>query len=167
MTLAKHSLFLAFSLFAAACSDSDDSSDTPKSSVDIVQTAVDAANFKTLVAAVQAADLVSTLKGPGPFTVFAPPDSAFEKLPAGTVDTLLKPENKAQLASVLTYHVVPGKLTSADLTGTTNEATVQGALLSFSTAGGKVKVNDATVVNADIDCSNGVIHAVDSVLLPP
>jgi uncharacterized surface protein with fasciclin (FAS1) repeats len=134
---------------------------------DIVDTAVSAGTFNTLVAAVQAADLVDTLKSPGPFTVFAPTDDAFAALPEGTVETLLKPENKDKLVAVLTYHVVAGEVTSADISGKMLEApTVQGANIAIDATSG-VKVNDATVVAADIDASNGVIHVIDKVILPP
>ena len=130
---------------------------------DIVDTAISAGSFKTLVAAVQAADLVSTLKSAGPFTVFAPTDAAFEKLPAGTVDSLLK--DKAQLTKILTYHVVAGKVTAADVMKLTSAKTVEGEDLTINTSNG-VKVNDATVTQADIMCDNGVIHVIDTVLLP-
>lgn len=132
----------------------------------IVDTAVDAGKFKTLVIALEAADLVETLKGKGPFTVFAPTDEAFAKLPAGTIDSLLKPENKDKLVAVLTYHVVPGKIMSADLVGKKIKArTVQGRHLTVDAVNGVV-INDAKVVSADITTSNGVIHIVDKVLLP-
>ncbi len=134
---------------------------------DIVDTAVAAGQFKTLAAALDAAGLVETLKGPGPFTVFAPTDAAFAALPAGTVDTLLKPENKDQLTAILTYHVVPGKVMAADVSGMTEAKTVNGAMLNIDASGGTVKVNDATVTTADIAASNGVIHVIDAVLLPP
>jgi uncharacterized surface protein with fasciclin (FAS1) repeats len=133
---------------------------------DIVDTAVGAGNFTTLVAAVQAAGLVDTLKGPGPFTVFAPTDEAFAALPAGTVENLLKPENKDQLVAVLTYHVVPGKVMSADLSEGMTAATVQGANVTITLAGGP-KVNGANITAADIEASNGVIHVIDAVILPP
>ena len=134
---------------------------------DIVDTAVKAGSFKTLVAAVKAAGLVDTLKGPGPFTVFAPTDAAFKKLPAGTVASLLKPENKAKLASILTYHVVPGRVKAADLAGKRlSVATVQGQKVQIDGRHG-VKVNGVKVVKADIATSNGVIHVINSVLLPP
>lgn len=133
---------------------------------DIVDTAIAAGDFTTLVAAVQAAGLVETLKGEGPFTVFAPTDAAFAALPAGTVEDLLKPENKEQLAAVLTYHVVPGKVMSTDLTNGMTAATVQGADVTIMTEGG-VKVNAANVTTADIEASNGVIHVIDAVILPP
>ncbi len=133
---------------------------------DIVDTAVSAGQFETLVAAVQAAGLVDTLKGDGPFTVFAPTDEAFAKLPDGTVEDLLKPENKEQLVAVLTYHVVPGKIMSGDIAGqTTMVETVQGGKLSVDATDG-VKVDEATVISADIEASNGVIHVIDTVVLP-
>jgi len=130
---------------------------------DIVDTAVDAGQFSTLVAAVKAAGLVDTLKGPGPFTVFAPNDAAFAKLPAGTVDGLLKDPEK--LRSILTYHVVPGKVMAADVK-TGDAKTVQGQSVALKAEGGKVMVNDATVVTADVAASNGVIHVIDTVILP-
>ncbi len=133
---------------------------------DIVETATAAGNFKTLTAALKAAGLVETLKGTGPFTVFAPTDEAFAKLPAGTVDNLLKPENKQKLVSILTYHVVAGKVTAADVMKMKSGKTVEGESVKIATAGGKVMVNDATVVKADIAASNGVIHVIDTVLMP-
>ena len=133
---------------------------------DIVDTAVNAGTFETLVAAVSAADLVDTLKSEGPFTVFAPTDEAFAALPEGTVETLLKPENKDQLISVLTYHVVPGKVMSTDLSDDMTAATVQGSEITVDLDNG-VMINDASVVTADIETSNGVIHVIDSVILPP
>ncbi len=132
---------------------------------DIVDTAVAADGFNTLVAAVQAAGLVDTLKGDGPFTVFAPTDEAFAALPAGTVENLLKPENKEQLVAVLTYHVVPGKVMSGDITADMAATTVQGTDVDITTMGG-VKVDGASVVAADIEASNGVIHVIDQVILP-
>ncbi len=135
-------------------------------SADIVDTAVSAGAFNTLVAAVQAADLVSTLKSDGPFTVFAPTDEAFAKLPAGTVENLLKPENKDQLVAVLTYHVVPGKVASTDLSGKRLAAkTVQGTTVDIDATNG-VRVDDAQVIQADIMTSNGIIHVIDRVILP-
>lgn len=134
---------------------------------DIVDVAVKAGSFNTLVAAVKAAGLVETLKGPGPFTVFAPTDAAFAALPAGTVENLLKPENKDQLVAVLTYHVLPMKVAAADVAGKKlAPATVQGATLAVDATSG-VKVNNARVVTADVAASNGVIHVIDAVLLPP
>ncbi|WP_170416662.1 fasciclin domain-containing protein [Ruegeria atlantica] len=134
-------------------------------SKDIVDTAVGAGSFETLVAAVQAAELVDTLKGEGPFTVFAPTDEAFAALPEGTVETLLKPENKDQLVAILTYHVVPGKVMSGDLSDDMIAATVQGGDIKIDLDNG-VMVNDANVVQADIETSNGVIHVIDKVILP-
>jgi len=134
-------------------------------SKDIVDTAVGAGSFETLVAAVQAAELVDTLKGEGPFTVFAPTDEAFAALPEGTVETLLKPENKDQLVAILTYHVVPGKVMSGDLSDDMTAATVQGGDVTIDLDNG-VMVNDANVVQADIETSNGVIHVIDKVILP-
>jgi uncharacterized surface protein with fasciclin (FAS1) repeats len=134
---------------------------------DIVDTAASAGNFTTLVVAVQAADLVETLKGEGPFTVFAPTDDAFAKLPAGTVDNLLKPENRDQLQEILTYHVVPGKVMSSDLQGkTTTAATVEGSEVEIDASGSAVMVEGATVTQADIAASNGVIHVIDTVIMP-
>ena len=133
---------------------------------DIVDTAVKAGSFKTLVAAVKAAGLAGVLKGKGPFTVFAPTDNAFAKLPKGTVESLLKPENKAKLQAILTYHVVPGRVMSKQIAGKTAAVkTVQGGTLNVNATKG-VKVNDAEVVLADIVASNGVIHVVDKVILP-
>lgn len=134
---------------------------------DIVDTAVGAGDFKTLVAAVTAAGLVDTLKGPGPFTVFAPNDAAFAKLPAGTIDNLLKPENKQQLIDILTYHVVPGAVKAADVVNLTSAKTVNGADVKIAVSGGNVKVNDSNVIATDIIATNGVIHVIDAVLLPP
>lgn len=133
---------------------------------DIVDTAVSNGSFNTLVAAVKAAGLVDTLKGAGPFTVFAPTDEAFAKLPEGTVENLLKPENKEQLVAVLTYHVIPGKVMAGDIAGKELMVeTVQGSKLSINATDG-VKVENATVVAADVGASNGVIHVIDQVMLP-
>jgi uncharacterized surface protein with fasciclin (FAS1) repeats len=133
---------------------------------DIVDTAVAAGQFKTLAAALSAAGLVDTLKGDGPFTVFAPTDAAFAKLPAGTVESLLKPENKEKLKAVLTYHVVPAKALAADFKDGEPVKTVNGKDITPSISGGKVMVGDANVVKADVAASNGVIHVIDAVLLP-
>ena len=133
---------------------------------DIVDTAAAAGSFKTLVAAVKAAGLVETLTGAGPFTVFAPTDEAFAKLPAGTVEGLLKPENKEKLVAILTYHVVGAKAMAKDVAGMTSAKTVNGKELKLKVEGGKVMVNDATVTTADIQTSNGVIHVIDTVLMP-
>jgi uncharacterized surface protein with fasciclin (FAS1) repeats len=132
---------------------------------DIVDTAVAAGSFTTLVAAVKAAGLVDTLKGAGPFTVFAPTDEAFAKLPAGTVETLLKPENKAKLVKLLTYHVVAGNVSSAEVVKLKSAKTVQGQSLKVA-AGDGVRINNARVLKADIETSNGVIHVIDTVLMP-
>lgn len=134
-------------------------------SKDIVDTAVGAGTFETLVAAVTAAELVDTLKGEGPFTVFAPTDAAFAALPEGTVETLLKPENKDQLIAILTYHVVPGKVMSSDLSDDMTATTVQGGEITIDLDNG-VMINDATVTAADIAASNGVIHVIDKVIMP-
>jgi uncharacterized surface protein with fasciclin (FAS1) repeats len=133
---------------------------------DIVDTAVGAGNFKTLAAALQAAGLVETLKGDGPFTVFAPTDAAFAKLPAGTVENLLKPENRDKLKAILTYHVVAGKVTAAQVMKLKSAKTVEGSDVTIATSGGKVKVDNANVVTADVMASNGVIHVIDTVILP-
>jgi uncharacterized surface protein with fasciclin (FAS1) repeats len=137
-----------------------------KTSMDIVDTAVSAGNFSTLVAALKAAELVDVLRGEGPFTVFAPTDDAFAKLPAGTLESLLKPENKAKLQSILTYHVVPGNYMAADVVGMSSAKTVNGESFGIRKSDGKVMVDTATVVKTDIMTSNGVIHVIDSVILP-
>jgi uncharacterized surface protein with fasciclin (FAS1) repeats len=141
----------------------EDAAAKPK---DIVDTAVAAGSFKTLAAALKAAGLVDTLKGTGPFTVFAPTDEAFAKLPAGTVEDLLKPENKEKLVAVLTYHVVAGKAMAKDVAGMPSAKTVNGKELALKVVGDKVMVGGATVTKADVESSNGVIHVIDSVLLP-
>jgi transforming growth factor-beta-induced protein len=133
---------------------------------DIVDTAVSAGSFKTLAAALQAADLVDTLKGKGPFTVFAPTDEAFAKLPAGTLESLLKPENKAKLQAILTYHVVAGSVGSTEVVKLKSAKTVNGQSVAIRTANGGVMIDGANVVKADIATSNGVIHVIDSVILP-
>ena len=133
---------------------------------DIVDTAVAAGSFKTLAAALQAAGLVETLKGKGPFTVFAPTDEAFAKLPKGTVEELLKPENKAKLTAILTYHVVPGAVTASQVTKLKEAKTVNGQSVKISAMGGAVMIDGARVVKTDIRASNGVIHVIDSVILP-
>jgi uncharacterized surface protein with fasciclin (FAS1) repeats len=137
-----------------------------QSQKDIVDTAVAAGNFKKLAAALQAAGLVDTLKGPGPFTVFAPTDEAFAKLPAGTLQDLLKPENKQKLISILTYHVVAGKVMASQVIKLHEAKTVNGQDVKITVNGGKVMVNNANVVKTDIQCTNGVIHVIDTVLLP-
>ncbi len=132
---------------------------------DIVDTAV-AAKFNTLVAAVKAGDLVETLKGEGPFTVFAPTDEAFDALPEGTLESLLKPENKEKLQAILKYHVVAGKVTAAEVMKLDEAKTVQGTMVKVKAADGAVKINNAKVVKADVMCSNGVVHVINKVLLP-
>ena len=134
--------------------------------MDIVDTATEAGTFSTLLAAAEAAGLVETLKGEGPYTVFAPTDEAFAALPEGTVETLLMPENKDQLTSILTYHVIAGEVMSSDLTDDMTAATVNGAEITVDLDDG-VMINDANVVTADIEASNGVIHVIDAVIMPP
>ncbi len=148
-----------------ATSGKADNSKEDKADMNIVETAVKAGSFKTLAAALEAAGLVDTLKGQGPFTVFAPTDEAFAKLPSGTVDSLLKPENKDQLKAILTYHVVPGSVKAADVVKLKSAKTVLGQSLAIDTTDG-VTINGAKVIKADIVCSNGVIHVIDAVLLP-
>ena len=147
------SAFMAANIFAAA-------------EKDIVDTAVEAGSFKTLAAALKAADLIETLKGKGPFTVFAPTDEAFAKLPEGTVETLLKPENKEKLAAILTYHVVAGKVEAKDAVKLKSAKTVNGASFKITASDAGVMVDKAKVVKTDIQCSNGVIHVIDSVIMP-
>jgi uncharacterized surface protein with fasciclin (FAS1) repeats len=155
---AKYSAYAITAMLVAA---------SPAAAADLVETAVSNGSFKTLTAALQAAGLVETLKGKGPYTVFAPTDEAFKKLPAGTVENLLKPENKAQLQKVLTYHVVAGNVMSGDLKGkTTNAKTVEGSAVRIDASGNTVKVGDAAVTQADVSASNGVIHVIDSVIMP-
>ncbi len=133
---------------------------------DVVDTAVAAGSFKTLAAALQAADLIGTLKGAGPFTVFAPTDAAFAKLPAGTVEDLLKPQNKAKLQRILTYHVVSGRVMAADVVKLKSAKAVSGDSITVAVSNGTVRVDNATVTSTDIAASNGVIHVIDSVILP-
>jgi uncharacterized surface protein with fasciclin (FAS1) repeats len=152
-------------LMASAASLSVAKADAKPASGDIVAVASGAGSFNTLVAAVKAAGLVETLQGKGPFTVFAPTDEAFAKLPPGTVESLLKPENKEKLVAILTYHVVPGKVMAADVK-TMKAKTVNGEELSLVVAGGKVTVDNAKVVATDVPASNGVIHVIDTVVLP-
>ena len=161
-------LSLVLALTAAACGGSNKPTTptkepAPAATADIVDTAVAAGSFKTLVAAITAAGLVETLKGPGPFTVFAPTDEAFAKLPPGTVDALLA--DKAKLTAVLTYHEVSGNVKSTSVAGMTEAVTVQGGKLKIDASAG-VKINGATVTKADIATSNGVIHVIDTVLIP-
>ena len=173
MKVLRRSAFASFAIVAAltlsACgSDAETATETPAEVTapgTIVDVAVAAGNFTTLVAAVTAAELVETLSGEGPFTVFAPTDEAFAALPAGVLDALLLPENKATLVKILTYHVVSGKVMAADVTDS-DVATVEGQTIKLATMGG-VTVNGAKVVAPDVAASNGVIHAIDAVILPP
>ncbi|MHC4758319.1 MAG: fasciclin domain-containing protein [Planctomycetota bacterium] len=146
------------------CNGSSKKHSAPR--MDIVDTAVAAGDFNTLVTAIKAADLVQTLKGKGPFTVFAPTDEAFGKLPDGTVEDLLKPQNKQKLASILTYHVVAGKVMAADVVKISSAKTVNGQSLTVKVQGSAVMVDNAKVIKTDIQCSNGVIHVIDEVVLP-
>jgi len=159
-----------FSTYASAhcgsCGAGDKEHSHKSDKMDIVETAVSIDDFSTLVAAVKAADLVETLQGDGPFTVFAPTNDAFAKLPEGTVENLLKPENKDQLIAVLTYHVVPGKVKAADVVKLDSATTVQGQDVAIKVTDGKVMVDGAQVVKTDVATSNGVIHVIDSVILP-
>lgn len=160
-------LLISTILMVGVClagSNSMDASKDASSAADIVDTAVAAGNFQTLVSAVEEAGLVDTLKGEGPFTVFAPTDEAFAKIPQDQLESLMA--NKTQLTAVLTYHVVAGKVMSTDLTDDMAVATVQGENVTINLDEGSVMVNDAKVVQADIECSNGVVHAIDTVLMP-
>ena len=165
-------MLLSSSSFAVAGDKCPLHSATPvalkkEAKMDIVDTAVNAGSFKTLAAALKAAGLVDTLKGTGPFTVFAPTDEAFAKLPPGTVETLLKPENKAKLAGILTYHVVSGNVKADDVVNLKSAKTVQGSDVKIVVKGKDVMINAAKVVAVDIEASNGVIHVIDSVIMPP
>ena len=154
------------SVIAGECNASKAANSSHAHGSDIVDTAVSAGSFQTLVAAAKAAGLVDVLKGEGPLTVFAPTDEAFSKLPAGTVESLLKPENKDKLVAILTYHVVPGKVLAEDVVKLPSAKTVQGSSVKINASDAGVKVDDANVVKTDILCSNGVIHVIDSVILP-
>ena len=155
-------LFFVASLFTGLTSIGHAGGHLP----DLVETAVKGGKFKTLVTAVEAAGLVETLKGKGPFTVFAPTDEAFAKIDSSTLADLLKPENKDKLAAILTYHVVAGKVMSSDIKADMKAPTVNGKSLSIKLMSGKVMINDATVVVPDVNADNGVIHIIDTVLLP-
>ncbi len=157
-------LFVLAGVMAATSAVAEPAKDGAKH--DIVDTAVAAGSFKTLAAALGAAGLVDTLKGAGPFTVFAPTDEAFAKLPAGTVETLLKPENKAKLTAILTYHVVPGNVMAKQAMKLKSAKTVNGKALTLKVEGGSLFVDKAKVAKADIACTNGVIHVIDTVVLP-
>ena len=169
-TLSKRSLPVSIAIFVFAAFSASLSAvaadDNMGPKADIVDTAVAAGQFNTLAAALEAAGLVDTLKGEGPFTVFAPTDAAFAKLPEGTVETLLKPENRDQLVAVLTYHVVPGKVMASDVVKISQAKTVNGGDIAVKVKDGSVQINDATVVKADVGASNGVIHVIDTVILP-
>ena len=168
LTTIAASILLATSPLAAQSAPATTTTATnPAAQATIVDTAVAAGSFKTLVAAVKAAGLVDTLKGKGPFTVFAPTDEAFAKLPKGTVEDLLKPENKDKLVAILTYHVVPGSVKAAAVKDGLKAKTVQGSEVSFKINGKDVTIDAAKIVKTDIECSNGVIHVIDSVILPP
>jgi uncharacterized surface protein with fasciclin (FAS1) repeats len=156
------SLVLAAALLAAP---SVVTAQMAKPAKDIVTVAVENGNFKTLAAALTAAGLIETLQGAGPFTVFAPTDAAFAKLPAGTVEALLK--DKAKLTAILTYHVVAGKVEAKDVVKLSSAQTVNGATVAIKVVNGKVMINNATVAAADVQASNGVIHVIDTVILPP
>ena len=176
-------LLLALGLVCAGCGSSSDASSataddshssgseshaSAEAAPDIVDTAVAAGSFSTLVAAVQAAGLEDTLRGDGPFTVFAPTDAAFAALPAGTVEELLLPENRDRLVAILTYHVVAGDVRAAQVVGMSEATTVQGSSIAISAEGGAVMLNgSATVTQTDIECGNGVVHVIDTVILPP
>lgn len=171
-------VFLLAALFMVSCggsesTETDNTADAPATEEttmnvpkNVVETAMASPDHGTLVTAVKAAELVETLSGAGPFTVFAPTDAAFAALPAGTLDNLLKPESKADLSGILTYHVVPGKIMSSQLTDGQKVKTVNGAELTVSIKDGKVMIDGANVTAADLDCSNGVIHVLDAVVLP-
>lgn len=162
-------LLVAVGLAATGCSDSDDPAPNPINApmaMNIVETAVAAGSFSTLVTAVETAGLAETLSNPGPYTVFAPTDAAFAKLPAGTVESLLQPENRDTLIAILTYHVVPDGLNSGLVLSRSSLPTVQGGSLSVSTQGSSAFINDAQIIQVDIEASNGIIHVIDTVLIP-
>jgi uncharacterized surface protein with fasciclin (FAS1) repeats len=153
-------------LVSAPVASAQMANDHDMAAKDIVEVAAEAGTFNTLIAAAKAADLVDALKGEGPLTVFAPTDEAFAKLPEGTVEMLLKPENKAKLQAVLLYHVVEGKVTSAEVVKLSSAKTLEGDTVDISMKMGKVYIDDAQVIAADVEASNGVIHVIDAVLLP-
>ncbi len=159
------SLVLAGLLIFTGC-DSNDANDEPEETRNLVEVAVDA-GFSTLATAVTAADLIETLSDDGPFTVFAPTDAAFGDVAPATLESLLQPENKATLQAVLTYHVVPGRLTAEDVTSRSTWETVQGELITISVVDGQAKVNNANIQTVDVPASNGIIHIIDAVILPP
>lgn len=159
-------LILSSFVFSGNLSAQCETDTEEKKSSDIVDLAVSTDFLSTLVAAVKAGDLVETLKGDGPFTVFAPTNDAFAALPEGTLESLLKPENKDKLVAILTYHVVPGKVKSTDLSDGMKAKTVQGNEIKVGISNEGVKINDASVTNADIEASNGIVHVIDKVILP-
>lgn len=156
----------ALAVLTAAPAAAQNGSSDRSAEKDIVETAMSAGSFETLVAAVKAAGLVETLRGDGPFTVFAPNDAAFEKLPEGTLNELLKPESREKLTAILTYHVVPGRLTASEVVSRDDARTVQGQKVSFRVKNGTAYVDGAKILATDIETSNGVIHVIDSVILP-
>jgi uncharacterized surface protein with fasciclin (FAS1) repeats len=166
MTLLSFALCGALYAAPKPCDSAQKAAPACSAKADIVDTAVAAGSFTTLVAALKAAGLVGVLKGEGPYTVFAPTDAAFAKLPAGTVEALLKPENKQKLVSILTYHVVSGAVDSAHVVKLSAAKTVQGQSVAIKTVDGKVQIDRATVLKADILTKNGIIHVIDSVILP-
>jgi uncharacterized surface protein with fasciclin (FAS1) repeats len=157
---------MMFAAMAASLSAIAGGHESQKEERDIVDVAASAGQFNTLAAALEAADLVSTLRSEGPFTVFAPTDQAFATLPEGTLESLLKPENRDQLVAILTYHVVPGKVMAADVVKLSEAATVNGADINIKVVDGDVLINEATVVATDVGANNGVIHVIDKVILP-
>lgn len=159
-------MVLLFAQLALIASQASAGHHANTAKTDIVDTAVAAGQFTTLAAALDAAGLVDTLKGDGPFTVFAPTDAAFSALPAGTVENLLKPENRDQLVAILTYHVVPGKVQASDVVKLDRATTVNGSDVTISIAGSDVRIDNARVIKTDIHASNGVIHVIDAVILP-
>ncbi len=160
-------IFLILSVFMLSPASAGHHGAMKKNDSDVVDVAVSAGQFTTLAAALEAAGLVDTLKGEGPYTVFAPTDAAFAKLPEGTVETLLKPENKDQLIAILTYHVIPGKVTAAEVVKLDSASTVNGQAVTIVASADGVRVNQAAVIKTDIPASNGVIHVIDQVILPP
>jgi uncharacterized surface protein with fasciclin (FAS1) repeats len=158
--------FTSLALLVCVTAYAAEKTKSVKAEKDIVTTAVESGKFETLVAAVKAADLVETLQGKGPFTVFAPTEEAFKKIPAETLESLLKPENKSKLASILTYHVVSGKVLAADVVNISEAKTVQGSTAKIKVEDGNVYIDGAKVVQTDIICSNGVIHVIDAVIMP-
>jgi uncharacterized surface protein with fasciclin (FAS1) repeats len=157
---------VTFGIAAALLAVTATGAQAQQSGKDIVDTAVAAGSFKTLAKALQAADLVGTLKGTGPFTVFAPTDEAFAKLPPATLEDLLKPENKTKLQRILTYHVVPGRVSSSEVVKLRSAKAVSGDTIDIAASNGTVTVDDARVVKTDIAASNGIIHVIDTVILP-